>query len=143
MLKLEAFEDPIIIDSVELLQKGKDHFVRVRSQDGAEGISVDNGRMDVLGPIFQKLIAPYFIGKDARGLEEHLFQCYRHGDNYKFQGLAFWRPIAMVEFAILDMLGRISHQSLGQLVGNVQCDKIQFYVASGRRDTTPDKKSIT
>ncbi len=58
VLKLDVFKDPIIIDSVELLQKGKDHFVRVRSKDGAEGISVDNGRMDVLAPIFQKLIAP-------------------------------------------------------------------------------------
>jgi L-alanine-DL-glutamate epimerase-like enolase superfamily enzyme len=140
VLSIENFKNPIIIQSVELLQKGKDHFVRVRSQDGAEGISVDNGRMEVLAPIFQKLVAPYFVGKDARDLEEHLFQIYRHGDNYKFQGLALWCPLAMVEFAILDLLGRVSNQSLGQLLGGVQRNSIQFYVASGRRDTTPEQE---
>lgn len=140
VLQTTHFKDPIIIQSVELLQNGKDHFVRVRSADGAEGISVDNGRMDVLAPIFEKLIAPFFIGKDARDLEEQLFQVYRHGDNYKFQGLALWCPVAMFEFAVLDMLGRISKQSLGQLLGGVQRDKIQFYVASGRRDTTPEQE---
>jgi L-alanine-DL-glutamate epimerase-like enolase superfamily enzyme len=140
VLSLKNFKDPIIIESVELLQKGKDHFVRVRSKDGAEGISVDNGRMDLLGPIFHKLVAPYFVGKDARDLEEHLFQVYRQGDNYKFQGLAFWCPVAMVEFAILDLLGRLSNQSLAQLLGGAQRAKIQFYVASGRRDTTPEQE---
>src|ERR1700690_3361260 len=54
VLGTERFKDPIINESVELLQKGKDHFVRVRTKDGAEGISVDNGRMDVLAPIFHK-----------------------------------------------------------------------------------------
>jgi hypothetical protein len=119
VLKKDVFKDSIIIQSVELLQKGRDYFVRVRSKDGAEGISVDNGRMDVLHPILNRLVAPYFVGKDARDLEEHLFQCYRHGDNYKFQGLALWCPVAMVEFAILDMLGRISGKSLGDLLGGV------------------------
>ena len=40
---------------IELLKKGRDHFVRVRSRDGAEGISVDNGRADLLHPIFNQL----------------------------------------------------------------------------------------
>jgi L-alanine-DL-glutamate epimerase-like enolase superfamily enzyme len=140
VLLTEKFKEPAIIETVELLKKGKQHFVRVRCRDGAEGISVDNGRMDVLAPIFHKLIAPYLVGKDARDLEEQLFQVYRHGDNYKFQGLALWCPVAMVEFAILDMLGRRSNQSLGQLFGKVMHNKVQFYVASGRRDTTPEQE---
>src|SRR5438034_1094165 len=86
VLDLKALNGPIIIESIELLKKGREHFVRVRSKDGAEGISVDNGRADVLHPIFNQLIVPYFIGKDARDLEEHLFGVYRHKDNYKFQG---------------------------------------------------------
>src|SRR5262245_54841602 len=88
VLQTGALKDPVIIESIELLRKGKEHFVRVRSKDGAEGISVDNGRMDVLHPVLNRLVAPYFIGKDARDLEELLFQDYRQGDNYKFQGLA-------------------------------------------------------
>src|SRR6185436_18973358 len=72
VLDLKPFKDPIVIESVELLKKGREYFVRVRSKDGAEGIAVDNGRADVLHPVFTKLVAPYFVGKDARDLEEHL-----------------------------------------------------------------------
>src|SRR5215472_12049110 len=119
VLNLKAFKDPIIIESVELLRKGKEHFVRVRTKDGAEGISVDDGRMDVLHPILNQLVIPYFIGKDARDLEEHLFQVYRYQSNYKLQGLALWCPVAMVEFALLDLMGRMTNQSLGEMLGGV------------------------
>ena len=140
VLQTKAFKGPIIIESLELLRKGKEHFVRVRSKDGAEGIAVDDGRMDILYPIFNRMVAPYFIGKDARDLEEHLFGVYREKDNYKFQGLALWVPVALVEFAILDMLGRISNQPIGELFGGVIRNDVQFYVASGRRDTTPEQE---
>jgi L-alanine-DL-glutamate epimerase-like enolase superfamily enzyme len=140
VLNTKLFKDPIIIESLELLRKGKEHFVRVRSKGGAEGIAADNGRMDVLYPIFNHLVAPYFVGKDARELEEHLFGVYREKDNYKFQGLALWVPVAMVEFAILDMLGRIGNQPIGELLGGVVHNEMPFYVASGRRDTTPQQE---
>jgi L-alanine-DL-glutamate epimerase-like enolase superfamily enzyme len=134
------FREPVLIDSVELLKSGSDHFVRVRSKDGAVGISVDNGRAGVLAPIFTKLVAPYFIGKDAREIEELLFGVYRQGDNYKYQGLALWCCVALVEFAILDMLGRIAKQPIAALLGGVVRDGVPFYVASGRRDTTPEEE---
>src|SRR6476660_276582 len=82
VLDLKEFKDPVVIESIELLRKGKEHFVRVRSKDGAEGISVDDGRMDVLHPILNRLVIPCFIGKDARDLEDHLFGVYRYQSNY-------------------------------------------------------------
>jgi L-alanine-DL-glutamate epimerase-like enolase superfamily enzyme len=140
VLDASAIKSPVIIESVELLRKGKEHFVRVRSKDGAEGMSVDNGRAALLAPIMKRLVMPYFVGKDARQLEEHLFGVYREGDNYKLQGLALWCPVAMVEFAILDMLGRISGRPMGELLGGVVRTKVPIYVASGRRDTTPEQE---
>ncbi len=119
VLDLQSLKGPIIIQSVQLLKKGREYFVRVRSKDGAEGISVDNGRADILHPVLNQLVIPYFIGKDALELEEHLFGVYRYKDNYKLQGLALWCPVALVEFAILDMLGRIAGKSLGELLGGV------------------------
>ena len=119
VLKISALKDPVIIESIELLRKGRNHFVRVRSKDGAEGISVDDGRMDVLHPILNRLVIPYFIGKDARDLEEHLFQAYRYQSNYKLQGLALWAPVALVEFAILDMFGRMLKKPIGELLGDI------------------------
>src|SRR5262245_44577967 len=52
-------KDPVIIESVELLRVDREHFVRVRAKGGAEGVSVDNGRIRVLHPILTQLIAPY------------------------------------------------------------------------------------
>ncbi len=140
VLERTPFKSPVIIESIELLRKGREHFLRVRSKDGAEGISVDNGRADVLHPILNRLVIPYFIGKDARELEEHLFGVYRDRDNYKFQGLALWCPVALVEFAILDLLGRIAGKSIAELFGGVIRTSVPFYVASGRRDTTPKQE---
>jgi L-alanine-DL-glutamate epimerase-like enolase superfamily enzyme len=54
------------------------------------------------------------------------------------QGLALWCPVALVELAILDMLGRMTRQPLGGILGGVVRSSLPIYVASGRRDTTPE-----
>lgn len=140
ILDLSGLDEPVIIDSIRLLEKDGERFVHVRSKDGAEGLSITNGR-DYLAPILHDLIIPFFLGKDARKLEsELLFELYRYRSNYKLQGLAFWSPQAWIEFAILDMLGRVAGKSMGELMGGVIRDQIDFYVASGRRDTTPEEE---
>jgi len=140
VLKRRFFPTPVVIDSIELLQCKPDVFVRVRSRDGAEGISVTNGRSGTLGPILKQLIIPYFLGKDARDLDDHLWEIYRFRSNYKMQGLAFWSPLAWVELAVLDMLGRIAGKPIGALLGDIVRTRVPFYIASGRRDSTPEEE---
>jgi len=140
VLVTEGLTSPVVLESARLLQKGDEYFVHVRSTDGAEGVSVPNSRADVLYPIFHELITPYLIGKDMRDLENHLWELYRYGSNYKMQGLAFWCPHAWMEFAILDMLGRVANRSVGELLGGVIHREIPYYVASGRRDTTAEEE---
>jgi len=140
VLGLAGLDEPIIIDSIRLLEKDGTQFVHVRSKDGAEGVSLTNGR-PYLAAILADRIIPFLIGKDARTLEsELLWDLYRYGSNYKLQGLSFWTPQAWVEFAILDMLGRVAGKSIGELMGGVIRDEIDFYVASGRRDSTPEEE---
>ncbi len=141
ILRLEGIDSPVLIESIELLRKGREYFVRVRSKDGAEGIAVTNSRAEYLYPILNQRVIPYFIGKDARDLESHLFELYRYKSNYKLQGLALWCPTAWVEFALLDMMGRIAGKSIGQLLGGVVRREVAFYVASGQRDTTPEEEA--
>jgi len=141
VLDVEALKEPVIIDSIDLLHKGGEYFVHVRSKDGAEGISLTNGRAGYLHPILNQLVVPYFLGKDARQIESHLFGVYRFRSNYKLQGLALWCPVAWVEFAVLDMLGRIANRSLGELLGGVIRQKVPYYIASGRRDSTPQQEA--
>lgn len=140
ILNVESIKTPVIIESIELLRSGRDYVVHVRSKGGAEGVSVTNSRAAYLYPILNRLVIPYFIGKDARDLESHLFEVYRYRSNYKLQGLALWCPLAWVEFALLDMLGRIAGKSLGDLLGGVIRRDVAFYIASGRRDSTPEEE---
>lgn len=141
VLKRQLFDKPVIIDSIRFLKQGDEHFVHVRSKDGAEGISLPNPpRADYLDKILKGLVIPFFIGKDARDLEALLWQLYRTRDNYKLYGIALWCPQAWVEFAILDMLGRIAGKPMGALLGDIVRKDVAFYAASGKRDTRPEQE---
>ena len=140
VLSLDGLDSQVVIDSLELLRKDGQYIVHVRSKDGAEGVALTNERAQYLYPILNKLVIPYFKGKDARELESHLWGVYRHSSNYKLQGIALWCPVAWVEFAILDMLGRVNGKSIGELLGGVVRRDVAFYVASGRRDSTPEEE---
>ena len=137
ILKLDRITSPVKIASIELLQKDGSHFVRARSTDGAQGISVTNGRASYLYPILQNLVIPYFIGKDARDLENLIDGVYLYKSNYKMSNLALWCPLAWVEFSLLDMLGKIAERPVGELFGGIVRREIAIYHASGNRNTTP------
>lgn len=141
VLNLDGLTSPVVIDSIRLLKKKNEFLVHVRSKDGAEGVSFANPpRAQYLSDILKQLVIPFFIGKDTRDLENLLWELYRWQDNYKLYGLALWSPQAWVEFAILDMLGRITNKPMGALLGDVVRTEVPFYVASGRRDTTPEQE---
>lgn len=141
VLKTNGLTSPVIIESIRLLKKDRDYIVHVRSKDGAEGVALTNPpRAEYLDHILKQLIVPFFIGKDARDLDQLLRGLYRWNSNYKMYGLGFWSAQAWVEFAILDMLGRISHKPMGALLGDIVRSEVPFYVASGRRDTTPEQE---
>lgn len=139
VLDRDLFPEPIIISTLELLRLKNDFLCRVRSKDGAEGISVaNNDQMKSLWPVFTNRLQPFFIGKDARNLEALLEDVYVYQSNYKMQNLALWVPIATIEFAILDMLGKIADKSIGQLIGEIHNPKIAVYQANGERGITAD-----
>src|SRR6185295_13163912 len=103
ILKLDSLKEPVIVESVELLRNGKTFLLRTRSKAGVEAISVPNSsRMEQLYPLFLSSIMPFFVGKDARELENHLWEVFRWRDNYKYQGLALWCGVAAMEIALLE-----------------------------------------
>lgn len=140
VFKKELFNTPVIIDTIELLRLNDTFLCRVRSKDGAEGISVGNSlQLRSLYPIFVTRVQPFFIGKDARDLEMLLEEVYVYASNYKLQGLALWVPVATLEFAILDMMGRISGKSIGELIGDIHHKQISVYQAHSERGITPEE----
>lgn len=139
VLKRELFSSPVIIETVELLRYKDNFLCRVRSTDGVEGFSFgQNDQMKSLYPIFVNRMQPFFIGKDARDLESLIEEVCVYQSNYKLQGIAIWVPIATIEFAILDLLGKIANMSIGALVGKVQTNKINVYQANSERYISPE-----
>jgi L-alanine-DL-glutamate epimerase-like enolase superfamily enzyme len=141
VLHVEELTAPLKITSMELLKNGRNFIVRVRTSGGDEGIGVPNAmRLLDVYPLFVRKVAPFFVGKDARELEPSLWELYRHGDNYKYQGLALWVCVAAAEFAILDLLGKLSGKSIGDLLGGVRRREIAVYRASGVRGNAPEEE---
>ncbi len=140
VLKRELFTEPVIIKSCQLLHYKGNYMVRVRSEDGAEGLCVGhNMRMPHLFPIQLQLVNPFFIGKDARDLDQLIEGVFMYKNNYKYQGYAIWIPIATVEMAILDMLGRIAQKSMGQLIGDIHNKEIAIYQANDNRGKSAEE----
>jgi L-alanine-DL-glutamate epimerase-like enolase superfamily enzyme len=139
VLKKQLFKTPVIIDSVELLRLNNGYVCRVRSKDGAEGISVAHTAMSTFFPIFLKNVQPFLVGKDARELDQILEKIYIYQFNFRLNGMAFGLPLATAEFAILDMLGRIVGKPVGQLIGEVHNREVALYMATEWREKPVDE----
>jgi L-alanine-DL-glutamate epimerase-like enolase superfamily enzyme len=139
VLRRDWWREPVTIASIELLKAGPHLLVRARSAQGAVGYAdAHTGVMSAAYPILVKKVAPLFVGQDARELEKLLHTVYLANSNYKWQGLPFWVCVAVVEIAVLDMLGQVAKQPLGALLGNVVRREIPVYRASGNRGNSPE-----
>ena len=140
VLRKHLFKDSVFIEDVQLLHHEGNFICKVRSKDGAEGISVSNNyKMVHLYPIFQQQVAPFFIGKDARELDALLEEVYVYKSNYKMQSYALWVPVATIEFAILDMLGKIVGLPMSSLLGDVKSEYIGVYQANNFRGKSAEE----
>lgn len=141
VLKKQLFRDPVIIETVELLRLRNSFLCRVRSRDGVEGVSVGHSGMSTLFPIFLRNVQPFFVGKDARELDLILDKIYIYNFNFRLSGMALGLPLATLEFAVLDMLGRIANKPVGQLIGEIHNPEVGVYVATEWREK-PVEESI-
>ena len=135
VFKKGLFTSPVIIDKLELLRNGNSFICHVRSKDGAEGFSVGhNGMLRTLYPIFNNLLRPFFINKDARDLDKIIERVYIYQLNYRLNGIGLGVPIATIEFAILDMMGHIAQKTMGQLIGEIHNPNVNVYQATEYRE---------
>ena len=135
VFRKEMFPEPVILETLELLRTGTSFLCRVRSKDGAEGMSVGHsGQLRTLFPVFTNLLQPFFIGKDARDLDLLMEKVYVYNLNFRLSGMAIGVPLATIEFAILDMMGRMAGKSIGQLIGNIHHQEVAVYQATEYRE---------
>ena len=134
VFKKELFSSPVIIESLELLNYENSFLCRVRSTDGAVGLSVAHGDISTFYPVFTERLQSFFIGQDARELDLMLEKVLVYRLNFRLNGISLGIPLATIEFAILDMMGQIAGKSMGELVGKVHHPEVGFYVATEFRE---------
>ena len=129
VLKRDLFPEPVIIETLELLRDRSNCIYRVRSKDGAEGVSIGHPFVAKSSwPAFIHNLHHHFAGKDARNLDQLLFNAHEH--NVKRQGVPLCVQIAAIEFAILDMLGNTVNKPAGQLIGDVLNPEVAIYLGT-------------
>lgn len=125
VLRRELFPAPVIIDKIELLRDRNSFLCRVRSKDGAEGLSAGHGSQNTRNwPVMQGLIRN-FTGKDARDLDDLI-----PDGGGKNGGIPFNVQVATLELAILDMLGNIADKPVAAILGKIVNPRIQIYQGS-------------
>ena len=139
VLRRALFPSPVIIETLELLRYRDSFLCRVRSRDGAEGMSVGHSGLKTLYPLFVYNLQPFFIGKDARDLDLLLEKVFIYGFNFRYNGISIGTPLATIEFAILDLLGRIARKSLGQLIGAIHQTQVAVYQATEYREKSVEQ----
>ena len=133
----KQFSAPVKIASVEYMRNGKSTFVRATSTDGVAGI-VRTKEIEDFTPILIRRVIPFFAGKDARDLETLIDEIYiKH---YKWAGQPFWSPVAAVEQAIWDMLGRTAKKPVADLMGGMIRKQIPVYLSGSGRETTAEEE---
>ena len=111
MIDLHAlFSEPVIITSIQALEVRKHYLVRVRSADGAEGVVTTNNRLAYLWTILDNFVAPYFLGKDARDLPNWYEMSILFAVHTNWRELHSGTPSLMLNFAVLDLLGKIARK---------------------------------
>lgn len=127
VLKRELFSDPIVIETLELLRDRNNTLCRVRSKEGAVGLSVGHPFIGKSAyPMFNYNLKQHFVGKDARDLDLLIFNATER--SVKNQGIPLNVQVAAIEFAILDMLGNIADKPAGLLIGDLQRDEVPIYL---------------
>ena len=134
VFKKELFSSPVIIKTIELLQYNNSYLCRVHSEDGAEGISVAHPDMPIFTPIFLRRLRSFFIGQDARELDLLLETVIRYNLNFRLNGMAIGLPLATIEFAILDMMGKIAGKPVAQLISEIHNPEVGLYMATEFRE---------
>lgn len=138
-IRHDLLPDAVIIDSLDLFERGGNWFVRARSKAGAEGWAVSHpSKMKLCAPVFTEVVAKFMTGKEARDLDDLVDGVYLSGSNYKMQGQLFWVAVASAEFAILDLLGQVAKKPAAELLGGIRRKEIGLYIANNHRHLGPE-----
>jgi len=114
-------------------------FVRVTSEDGAEGWGqVSTYHSDITCQVLHRQVAPWSLGKDTSDLDDLLDLITER--EHKFPGSYLRRAMAGLDTAIWDLRGKIAGKPVASLLGGTP-GPIRAYASSMKRDITPAEEA--
>ena len=128
------FDQSIPIERVEIVAFDDHFFARVWSGDRCGTAALD-GWAPALISLWQTLIFPFWLGRDARDLAADLEIFARTEFARRWASAPFWTALAGVELAIWDLLGQISERPVATLLRDKPRAKVPIYLSSARRET--------
>lgn len=127
------------ITSLETYHNRTLSFVRLRTEDGAEGWGqMSPYNADISTAVFHRQVAPYALGTDPQDLETLLDRIIE--DEYKFPGSYLCRALCGLDTAVWDLRGKVAGKPVSQLLGG-KLQSFAVYGSSMRRDITPQAEA--
>lgn len=127
------------ITEIETLVRDRVAVVRVRTDEGVEGIGQTAPyQASVSAHVLHEMVAPVFLGQDPWDVEVLVDRCLRQ--QYKFTGSFIHRAVAGVETALWDILGKVTGKPVAKLLGGQARTLIPVYGSSMVRSTTPEEE---
>ncbi len=125
------------IQRLEILAFDGHFFARAQSGD-FRGVAALNHWTPALLSLWQNIVLPFWMGRDARDLTADIAAIARLDRHYKLASAPFWTAVAGVELALWDLLGQASQSSVAAMLNNKPRQKVPVYLSSLRRDTSAD-----
>ena len=123
------------IQSIETFTHAHATIVRVRTQDGSEGIGQTAPfNADITATVLHRQVAPHVLGADAEEIEAISDRCIEAC--YKFPWSYCCRALAGVDTALWDLRGKLAGKSVCELLGG-EPKPVPAYGSSMRRDISP------
>jgi L-alanine-DL-glutamate epimerase-like enolase superfamily enzyme len=127
------------IQSIETFTKGSISIVRVRTDDGAEGLGqIAPFHADISALVLHRQVAPHALGANAFNTER-LSDMVIEGE-YKFPGSYVCRALAGLDTALWDLHGKLERMSVCELFGGKR-RPLPAYGSSMRRDIKPEEEA--
>jgi L-alanine-DL-glutamate epimerase-like enolase superfamily enzyme len=133
-------KEPVIIKSIDIVKTQGERFVVVTSTEGIKGITLLNFRMEFFIPVLKGMLTPFFIGKDARDIEQIIHHILHSRSIYKYSGIPLFNSLGHIEISIMDLLGKAANMPSGMFFGKRIRNELPMYVSSLTRDTSPEEE---
>lgn len=123
------------IDSIETFTTRDIGFVRITTDDGAQGLGqVSTYNSDITSTVLHRQVAPYVLGvefDDVDALTDKVIE-----REHKFPGSYMKRALGGLDTAIWDCRGKQAGKPVVELLGGTP-GKLRAYASSMKRDITP------